>query len=189
MTTAAELVVKVSADTSSAEGDLRSFSSRMLGGAGGLGAVFGGTLLTAGVMGAAKAVGGLAKGVVGLGASAVGAGAEFAFSMDQVAAVLGATEAEAQQLSDTAVGLGLNPNLKVSTTQAAEAMYSLATAGLGVGDIVGGAAEATVLLANATGGDMTQAAQVATDAMALWGISADQMGESINSVVGVSQCQ
>jgi len=186
MTTAAELVVKVSADTSSAEGDLRSFSSRMLGGAGGMGAVFGGTLLTAGVMGVGRAVGGLAKGVVGLGASAVSAGSEFAYSMDQVAAVLGATNAEAQQLSDTAVGLGLNPNLKVSTEEAADAMYTLATAGLTTGEIVGGAAEATVLLANATGGDMSQAAQVATDAMALWGISAGDMGTAINSVVGVS---
>jgi len=186
MTTAAELVVKVSADTSSAEGDLRSFSSRMLGGAGGMGAVFGGTLLTAGVMGVGRAVGGLAKGVVGLGASAVSAGSEFAYSMDQVAAVLGATNAEAEQLQQTAVGLGINPNLKVSTTEAAAAMYGLATAGLSTEQIIGGAAEATVLLANATGGDMTQAAHVATDAMALWGISADQMGESINGVTGVS---
>jgi len=106
--------------------------------------------------------------------------------MDQVAAVLGATNAEAEQLQQTAVGLGINPNLKVSTTEAAAAMYGLATAGLSTEQIIGGAAEATVLLANATGGDMTQAAHVATDAMALWGISADQMGESINGVTGVS---
>lgn len=185
-TTAAELIVKVSADTAGAEGDLRSFSSRMLSGAGGMGAVFGGTLLTAGVMGVGRAVGGLARGVVGLGADAVSAGADFAYSMDQVAAVLGATDAEAAQLAQTAVSLGMNPNLKVSTEEAADAMYSLATAGLTTQQIVGGAAEATVLLANATGGDMAQAGQVATDAMALWGMSADQLGESINGVVGVS---
>jgi TP901 family phage tail tape measure protein len=186
MTTAAELVVKVSADTASAEGDLRSFSSRMLSGAGGMGAVFGGTLLTAGVMGVGRAVGGLARGVVGLGADAVSAGASFAYSMDQVSAVLGATDEQAAQLAQTAVSLGMNPNLKVSTEEAATAMYSLATAGLTTEQIVGGAAEATVLLANATGGDMAQAGQVATDAMALWGMSADQLGESINGVVGVS---
>jgi hypothetical protein len=143
MTTAAELVVKVSADTASAEGDLRSFSSRMLSGAGGMGAVFGGTLLTAGVMGVGRAVGGLARGVVGLGADAVSAGASFAYSMDQVSAVLGATDEQAAQLAQTAVSLGMNPNLKVSTEEAATAMYSLATAGLTTEQIVGGAAEAT----------------------------------------------
>ncbi len=49
-----------------------------------------------------------------------------------------------------------------------------------------GAARSTILLANATGADMTTAANIATDVMNLWGMSADQMTQAVNGITGAT---
>jgi len=187
MTTAAELVVKVSADTSDAEGALRQFAARLSGGsffgsAAASGAGFLGAQL---IGGAVRGVQQLGTAVVGLGVSSVRAGADFSASMDAITAVLGGTSAEAKQLGDFILELGMNPMLKVSVDEAAAAVEVLATQGATADTIMGGLAEQTILLANSTGGQLTDAANVTSDAINLFGLSADDAATIVNGATGV----
>jgi TP901 family phage tail tape measure protein len=104
-----------------------------------------------------------------------------------IAAVMGLAKDEIEPLNDLILELGLNPNLKVTAVEAAEAIEMLAKNGLSMTDILGGAAEATVLLANSTGGSFAQSADIATDAMALWNIEAKDMSQVVNGVTGLVQ--
>src|SRR5690606_28522878 len=74
----------------------------------------------------------------------------------------------------------------VNATQAAEAIELLARNGLTMEQILGGAAESTVALANATGAEFGTAADVATDVMALFGIEAQNMSQAIDAITGVT---
>ena len=103
------------------------------------------------------AIGGAVTGVVALGGAMIATAVDgtkmamdLASQMDVIASVLNKTEQEAQPLNDLILQLGINPNLKVSTLEAADASETLATAGLDMNEIIGGAAEATVLLSNAS---------------------------------------
>ena len=91
MTTAAELLVKVSADTAGAERDLRSFGSRLAGGGmlGTAAGTFGGLLGAQVVGGVVRGAQDLGRAVVGTFASGVSAGADFSARMDAITAVLG----------------------------------------------------------------------------------------------------
>lgn len=178
---AAELAVNVSADTAQAEADLRRFSSQMAGGGGVFRGMFGADIATdirRGLMGVGRSV-------IGIGTDAVSAGASFEYAMDQVTAVLGGTEAEAQRLNDTALALGMNPNLKVGVDEVAAGMYTLATAGITADQIIGGAMESTILLGNAAGASMDQSAEVTTKAMSIFKLGASDLGNVVDGAVGV----
>ena len=123
--------------------------------------------------------------IIGFVASSVSKAAELEAQMDTVAALLGATAEQAELLRQATLDLALDPNLAVSATEAAQAIEMLAQNGLTVEQILGGAAEATVQLANATGADFATAARIATDAMALWGMEADQLGQVADGVTAV----
>jgi TP901 family phage tail tape measure protein len=111
---------------------------------------------------------------------------DFEQQMQNVKAVLMATTGEMQLLKDEAANLGLDPRLKVSAAEAAAAMEMLAKNGLSVEQILGGAAEATILLANSTGAEFAEAADIGTDAMAIFGIEAENMSEAVNGIVSVT---
>lgn len=136
------------------------------------------------------------KGVIGLVESAAGAmvgfltdsinkAADFQQKMADVKAVMGLTADETKRLSDLAINLGLDPKLKVTTLEAADAIQVLGKQGLEVTDIMGGAARATVVLSNATGGDMKTSATIAAQAMRIFGINASDLGHVVNSITGV----
>lgn len=137
-----------------------------------------------GVAGGALAA--LGAGLVGVATTGVKAAADLEAQMDGVQAVLGATAEEMAALNDLTLQLGINPNLKVSTMEAAAAMEELAASGLTAEQILNGAAEATVLLANASGGDFALAATVATDAMSLFGIKAEEMIGAVDGIAAVA---
>lgn len=188
MTTAAELLVKVSADTAGAERDLRSFGSRLAGGGmlGTAAGTFGGLL-------GAQLVGGAIRGVTNLGKAGVAAfgniisnGMDFEAQISRVGALLGSSTEEVVALNDAAMNLGLNPNLKVSATEAAQVMESLAAGGLNATQIMQGGAEAAILMANATGGGFEQAGEIVTDAMTIWGLGAEDLTRVVNGVAGVA---
>ena len=134
-------------------------------------------------IGAAAAAAGVA--LAGFVAGSISKAADLEAQMDTVAALLGATAEQAELLRQATLDLALDPQLKVSATEAAQAIEMLAQNGLTVEEILGGAARATVLLANATGADFTIAARIATDAMALWGMEADQLGQVADGVTAV----
>lgn len=120
----------------------------------------------------------------------VGSGVKLATDLeDQMAgvrAILGASAEQLDLLKQKTVDLGLDPNLKVSAVEAAAAMEMLARNGLSVEEILGGAAEATILLANATGAEFSDAANIATDAMAIFNIEADQMIAAVDGISAVT---
>lgn len=149
-------------------------------------------------------LGGIGKSFAAVGVAAVAAGAAgaaalatFAVSgikaaasmeeqMSNIAAVMGKTKDEIAPLGDLIQDLGLDPTLKVNATEAAGAIELLARNGLDMQEILDGAAKSTVLLANATGADFGQAADIATDAMSIFGIAVGDMGTAVDGIVSVT---
>lgn len=106
--------------------------------------------------------------------------------MGGIASIMGETKDAIEPLKDLILDLGMDPNLKVDATEAADAIEKLASNGLTMTQIMDGAAKSTVLLANATGADFDTAAAVATDAMALFNIKAEDMMSAVNGITGVT---
>ena len=115
----------------------------------------------AGAMGLSVAA--IAAGIVGIGVATVKSAASFEYEMSRVQAVSNATGAEMQQLSDLALQLG--KDTVFSSGQAAQGLYSLATAGVSVADIMGGAGQAALALAAAGEIEVGRAAEIAAAAM------------------------
>ncbi len=138
-------------------------------------------LFGAGSIAATKAVAGLTA-VIG---SSVAKAADLQAQMSDIQAVMGASSQEVGQLKTLIQDLGLDPNLKVSATEAADAIEMLGRNGLEVQDILDGAARATVLLTNATGGEFAQSADIATNVMALFNIEAGDMMQAVDGITSV----
>jgi len=133
-------------------------------------------------VGATAAISGL---VAGIGTS-VNAAMNMEQQLADISASMGTTSEETTQLKDLITDLGLDPKLKVSATEAADAIQTLGTAGLSVDEILDGAAKSTVLLANATGADFADAAAIASDAMALWKVKAKDLNAVVNGVTATT---
>lgn len=139
-------------------------------------------------------IAGAMVGAIGAGVAAVGAGAVSAINsaaeMEQqlstIAANMGTTKDAIAPLGDLIQELGMNPNLKVEAFEAAQAIDMLAKNGLTMDQILAGAAESTVLLANATGGEFGQSADIMTDAMAIFGIEAENAIQAVNGITSVT---
>lgn len=128
----------------------------------------------------------LGAGLVAVGINAVKTGADFDKAMSGVQAILGATSEDLARLKELAMNLGLDPNLTVSASQAAGVMEELAKNGLTTQQILDGAAEAAIALANATGTDFSTAAGIASTAMQLFNLNAEQMSSIVNNITGVA---
>lgn len=170
----ASLFVRIGADTKRFERSMQGVESR-------LGRVGGAASKVAALAGG-TALAGLTAFGAGL-ASSLKASAEFEQVMSGAGAVLQATGEEMASLNELALRLG--KDTAFSAREAASAIEMLAKNGLGVQEILGGAADATVALAAATGADLSTAADVATDAMMQFGLQAGQMNEAINGIAGV----
>ena len=177
----AKLYITLAADASSYQGTLQQVDRDTMSWASGLADRMAKTLGTA----ILAAVAAMTIAIGGFFVSAVDKAADLEAQMDTVAALLGATAEEAEKLRQATLDLALDPQLKVSATEAAQAIEMLAQNGLSVEEILGGAARATVLLANATGADFTTAARIATDAMSLWGMEASDLEQVANGVTAV----
>ena len=142
--TAAQLMVKIGADTSDAERGLQSVSDR-LGSFGKQAAITGG-LLTAGVT----------LPLVGVGKAALDTAMDYQSGLNIMQAVSGATGEQMAQVAETAKALGADMSLPAtSAADAAKAMTELAKAGLSVNDTLG-AAKGVLQLAAA--GNLSEAA-------------------------------
>lgn len=148
--------------------------------------VAGGNLLARGIQSATSAMLGLGKAAVGAFVDAASASASMNAQVSGIGAVLGLTQGELVKVKDLINQLGVDPNLKVNAQEAADAIDMLARNGLTLQQILGGAAEATVFLANATGGDFSTSANVATDVMAMFKISAEDMMTAVDGITSVT---
>jgi TP901 family phage tail tape measure protein len=180
----ADLLVRFRADTKEAEQSIDSVSKKL-------------NVLSTGAGAIGRNVTGLGVAVVGFGAAvgaAVGgaavAGVKAAMDLEQsvadIAAVMGKTVEEVKPLEQLIKDLAVDPKLKVSATEAAAAVEMLARNGMKMEDILAGGARAVVALSNATGGDMARAADLATDALAQFGLEASDLETVIDRVAGVT---
>ena len=118
--------------------------------------------------------------------SGINQAADLESKMGGIASIMGETKDAIEPLKDLILDLGMDPTLKVNATEAADAIEKLASNGLTMTQIMDGAAKSTVLLANSTGADFDTAAAVATDTMALFNISAENMQTAVDGITGVT---
>jgi TP901 family phage tail tape measure protein len=141
------------------------------------------TGFTAAVVGGAAALGGLGLALK----SSIDKAATMEQSLADITAAMGLGAEEAADMGELIRELGLDPKLKVSAEEAADAIMVLGTAGLTTTEILDGAARSTVLLANATGSDFASSAAAASDVMAIFKISAEDMDAAVNGIVATTQ--
>jgi TP901 family phage tail tape measure protein len=149
----------------------------------------GGSLLKVGTIAGGAALAGvtaLGAGLAGFAVSGISQAKDLDQQMANIAAVMGKTKDEVGPLKDLILELSINPNLKVSATEAADAVELLARNGVDATDIIDGMAESTVALANATGADFALAADLATDVMALFSGQGVTMQQAIDGITGVT---
>lgn len=126
--------------------------------------------------------GGLAAGM-GL-KSLIQTASDFEGQMNGVRAVMANLSAnEFTELRAKAKELG--ETTKFSAIQSAGALEVLAKNGLNFEQIMGGALDASLLLAASTGSEIPEAADLATDAMLIFGKEAKDLGNVVNVVNGV----
>ncbi len=116
------------------------------------------------------AVGALAK-------ASIGQFAEFEQSMANVQSVARGTPAEFKKLEDAALKAG--ETTRYSASQAAEALYSLASAGLNATDATN-ALEGALELAAATGSDLATASAAIATTLSQYGLEATEAGSITN---------
>jgi TP901 family phage tail tape measure protein len=129
------------------------------------------------------------------GASILGAAADFESSMNGMKAVTAGGAEAFEDLSKKAKELGATTQF--SATEAAGAMEMLGRNGLTATQILDGAADASLGLAAATGTDLANAANVATDAMAQFGLASSDLvnvsdlitGATVNSKFSIDDFQ
>lgn len=119
----------------------------------------------------------------GLGASVKGA-ADFEKTISGVAAVSGASAAQIKELSTLALKLGADTSF--SATEAAQGIEELVKAGVSMGDVMGGAAKASLDLAAAGGVSVAESATIASNAMNAFGIKGSEMGRVADLIAGAA---
>lgn len=168
------LLIRVGADTSDAEKGLKSVST--------LGQKLGNGLKKAAKIGA-TAITAATAAVTGFVASSVKVGAEFDKSMSQVAATMGKTTDEIQDLRDFALEMGRKTSF--SATQAADALNYMALAGYDAEQSM--EMLPTVLNLAAAGGiDLASASDMVTDAQSALGLTMEETTEMVDKMASAS---
>ncbi|MDW5315017.1 phage tail tape measure protein [Rhizobium sp. PL01] len=122
--------------------------------------------------------------ILGFGALTVKTAGDFEAAMNRVGAATGSTGTEFEALETLARDLGRTTTK--SASEAADMLEMLAKNGLNAGQILGGAAEAAIKLSEATGGDLSKSADVATNIMAQFGKEAKDLGPIVDQITGVT---
>lgn len=156
---------------SEAEGQAQGFGSKLKSG------------IAGGVKAAAGALTASTGAVVGFGKSAVEAGMTFDTSMSQVAATMGTTVDEIQDLRDFAQKMG--SETAFSATQAADALNYMALAGYDA-DKSMEMLPNVLNLAAAGGIDLAYASDMVTDSQSALGLSMDETAELVDKMAKTS---
>lgn len=134
-------------------------------------------------LGAAAAVGAVGGLALGLGA-AVKEAAEFEKVMSGVKAVSGATAPEMATLSGLALQLGADT--KFSATEAGRGIEELIKAGVSIGDVMGGAAAASLSLAAAGEIEVGESASIAANAMNAFNLKGADLAHVADVIAGAA---
>lgn len=117
-----------------------------------------------------------------VGTYAFNTASEFETSMNQVAAATGAPADEMAKLTELAKKMGAETIY--SANDASTAMLELAKSGMTPAQISAGGLQATMLLAAAGGVDLGSAATTTSNALNMFGMSADQANVVANALAG-----
>lgn len=121
--------------------------------------------------------------LAGFGALSLRGAGDFEAAMNRVEAASGASADEMQRLEALALKMGETTQFKAS--QAADAIEILAKNGLDASQILGGALEASMLLAAASGSELAESGDLATDVMLQFGKGADELTGLVDGMTGV----
>jgi len=132
---------------------------------------------------------GTASGVAGLAIAAgfgvaVKSAADFEKGMSGIQAVSGATSQEMESVRKKALQLGADTSF--SASEASVAIEELVKAGISIPDVMNGAADATVALAEAGGVDLPQAATIAANAMNQFGLTSAELPGIVDKIAGAA---
>ena len=97
----------------------------------------------------------------------------------------GASAEDTAKLKHLILDLGIDPKLKVSAEEAAQAIGQLGTAGVSIDDIMNGAAQHRAL-ANATGADFADAASIASDMRQVMVIDAGDLTHAVDGITAAT---
>lgn len=126
---------------------------------------------------------GLTAPLAGFGTSILRAAGDFEAAMNRVSAVAGTSETELAALTAEAKRLG--ETTQFSASQAAEGIEILAKNGLSAADILGGALSSSLTLAAASGAELGDASDIATDVMQQFGKRAGELAPLVDGITGV----
>lgn len=182
MADVADLRVKYSADTSDFDRGADRVDKGIKGFISQAGAFAAGDLLAGGI----RAIGSAAVGTAGAMYGMAMQSADLNAQISGIAALAGGGAEEMALLKAEISELGMDPNLVVSATEAADVMQNLVANGLTVTDVLNGAAEATVLLGNAAGADLATSATVMSDTMTIFGIEAENAMTAVDGIARVT---
>ncbi|WP_276946662.1 phage tail tape measure protein [Haematobacter massiliensis] len=121
--------------------------------------------------------------LLGVAVTALKVGGDFEAAMNRVKAATGAPAAEMTAMADAAKELGRTTQF--SASEAASAIEMLAKNGLSSAQILGGALNASLQLAAASGADLAQAGDIATDVMLQFGKQAAELPGLVDGITGV----
>ncbi len=122
--------------------------------------------------------------VVAMGVLTARTAGDFEAAMNRVGAATGATGDQLSQLEQLALDLG--GATSKSASESADMLEMLAKNGLTAEQILDGAAEAAIKLSEATGGDLSRSADVATNVMAQFGKRVEDLGPIVDQITGVT---
>lgn len=120
--------------------------------------------------------------LAGFGGLALKSAGDFEASMNRVQAALGASAKEMTSLEAAALKMGETTQFRAS--QAADAIEILAKNGLDASQILGGALEASMLLAASSGAELADAGDLATDVMLQFGKKAEDLTGLVDGMTG-----
>lgn len=127
---------------------------------------------------------GISTPLAAMGVGVLKTAGDFEASMNRVQAASGASSEQFKAMQAMALKLGADTSK--SASEAADGMEMLAKNGVSADDILGGAAAASIKLSIATGGDLSQAADVATNAMSQFNKKAGELGKVADDITGVT---
>jgi TP901 family phage tail tape measure protein len=168
----ANLQIVVGADVSAAERGLDTLGSKVSSTGSAITAALGGAMIGA---------------TVALGAAFVASAksaADFEKQMSAVSAVSGASASDMEALTKSALQLGKDTSF--SATEAAQGIEELVKAGVSVADVMGGGARAALDLAAAGAVSVADAAEIASNAMNVFGLKGAEMGHVADVIAGAA---
>jgi TP901 family phage tail tape measure protein len=174
----ADVVVKISADSKDLTKSMAEVSKSLEG-----------VGESANVMGKALQVGALAVAGAGAGIAAglgvaITAATGYEKSLSAIKAVSGATADEMKQISALALKLGADTSF--SASEAAAGIEELIKGGVAISDVMGGGAAAALNLAAAGGVGLADAAEIAANAMSMFGLKGSDMAMVSNQIAGAA---